>query len=369
MKKSDELLKQIQDKTEACKNAHGEEKANLFEEIKALKKDREIELELEANELAQEEPKIENKIIENRKEDVKMKNEVSLIHAMVKMAKRKNLTVEEAQAIEEARVMNALTGEEHILVKDFSTKVKELLRAEDSLRNLVNCVNTNAISGQFPVAKHKNAGLVTVVDGVDMTADTDLEFEAIQFELEKLGCLGMLTDTVLKFSAPDLMNYLAKELVKRYVKTVNEKVVEIAKNRAEVEVANVKEMAKAMRSKIDRKLQNGAVILCSVDGFEKLVENENALQISFVQPDITKEPIARINGKDVVIVDNELLPQEGGKEVILYGNFKEAITLFEAGQYHVSTFADFLKNVTYAKLIAYMDAVEVDNEAIIKMFI
>ena len=61
MKKSDELLKQIQDKTEACKNAHGEEKANLFEEIKALKKDREIELELEAQEL-QEEPKIENKI-------------------------------------------------------------------------------------------------------------------------------------------------------------------------------------------------------------------------------------------------------------------------------------------------------------------
>ena len=65
MKKSDELLKLIQDKTEACKNAHGEEKANLFEQIKALKKDREIELELEAQELAQEEPEIENKIIEN----------------------------------------------------------------------------------------------------------------------------------------------------------------------------------------------------------------------------------------------------------------------------------------------------------------
>ena len=39
MKKSDELLKLIQDKTEACKNAHGEEKVNLFEQIKALKKE------------------------------------------------------------------------------------------------------------------------------------------------------------------------------------------------------------------------------------------------------------------------------------------------------------------------------------------
>ena len=366
MKKSDELLKQIQDKTEACKNAHGEEKANLFEEIKALKKDREIELELEAQEL-QEEPKIENKIVENIKEDVKMENKVSLIHAMVKEAQRKTLTGEEAQAIQ-----NAVTGEENVLVKEFSFKVRELLRKEDSLRELINVKEVKGISGQFPIVKANNGELVPVVDGVDMTADTDMTFEAIKFELEKLGALGLLNDTLLAFSQDDLLNYLAKELVKRYVKTVNKKVIEIADAMSDanaVVLNDAKALVKHMRTKIDRALQPNAVLLMNQSAFEGIASSGNQSNFTYVQPDITKQAIPYINGNPVVVVSDDLIPNDTTgvvQGVAYYGNFKEAMTLFESGKYEVSMFHDFLKNVTFAKLITYMDIEAVDNEAIAK---
>ena len=147
---------------------------------------------------------MENKVLENNKK------EASFIHAWAKNAMGKPLTEEEDRVLK-----NAISGEENVQIKELSTKVKELLREHRGLlKQYVTIHKTPAISGQFPILKTTEKVLVDVVDGVDMSGDDEgLGFELIKFSLKKKGRLFPLTETCLKFTAVDLIAYVARLFV------------------------------------------------------------------------------------------------------------------------------------------------------------
>lgn len=381
MTRIEELKKEIRnemDKFRAAKST--EEKTKVFDSIKALEKELRMEEELNGIDLGSEPTPapVPTPAPKNEK--------VSVIHAMVKQVKNQPLTDAEVKAIK-----NTVNGEDNIQIKELSTQIRELLRDKDYLKDLVTVHKTTAISGQFPVNKTDKQGLVEVVDGVDMTADTDLTFEVIKFTIKKYGKLGLLTDTVLKYTEADLIAYMAQVFVDAYVYKINDEICEklfgTFNNRKQgmKEVSTVEELVSATRLGLNRTLkQAGAEILMTEETFDILAKQKNAqLDISWVQPDLTKPAEPYFNGYHVRFVDKlhlktaavqggaEQDPAQAGvgkdadRHFFAFGNFKQSLMLFENEEYSVSMSkeAGFLKNVVYSKIITYFDLEVFDDQA------
>lgn len=378
MLKSQEIAQQITNKMEEIKNLAGEEKQALFAEIKNLKADLDIQREVEAMTL-EEAPAIENKVVapvvENKGE------EVSLLKAMIKNAKKTPLTQREAEVIQ-----NAVTGEEHIELKELSTRIHEYLRHEESLKRLVTVYKTKAKTGSFPVHNSTVAKLKAITDGVTMNPEQDLTFEQVKFEIKKYGLLGQLTDTILKYSVADLVDYMAKLFVKAYVKKVNEMVCEIVIGNPEANANGSVELAPARllkslvshtRLDLDPALRGGAVLLMSPEAFDLLANDESgATEVNWIQPDLSKPATPYINGYRVELVydDKFKFAHDGAgntgathdRYFIAFANTKELVYMFENEEYAVSfsSEAGFLNNTVYSKIITYFDMKKVDAQAV-----
>ena len=367
MKKSDELLKLIQDKTEACKNAHGEEKANLFEEIKALKKDREIELELEAQELAPEEPEIENKIIE-KGEDVKMENmtreqkDALALRGFIKNNMRKIPTEAEMNAYRDA-----IVGEEFIIPETVSTKVQELIRAEIDLAQQVGVIQTSTKSGSFPVEGFTYSDIpefFDFTDGNDLEELDGIVFKQVKYDQKELGCFVPLSNSLLAFTDMQLINYVAKFIARSYVKTRNNKIIAKLNEKSAVEVAGVKALTKKIMTELDPAVRANSVLLVNQDAYAKLAEEEGSNKnVKYLHSDLTQRPELTICGVKIVEVPNAMLPSAGNEAPMFLGNLGGAVKVVENPKMKIdmSREAGFKQNLTLIRAIAYIDVVSVDT--------
>lgn len=367
-------LESLKNKVEALNNEGKVDEA--FEMVNSIKsKKEEIEkakaIEAELLENKGDGTMENNVVLENKKE------QVSFIHAYAKAVMGKPLAEAEDKAIK-----NAITGEENIHIKELSTKVKELLRQHRGiLKQYVTVHKTPAISGQFPILKTTEKYLVDVVDGVDMTADdAGLGFELITFSLKKKGRLFPLTETVLKFSAVDLIEYVARLFVDCYVMTVNKAILDILlleKNgtdkKALKKVAGVEEVADSVAVDLDEALMEDSAIYMNRLTLAELAKDKNVENgLRWIQTDLTKPAQPFIGGVPVIKVAKELAPYEDtGKKIypMIFGNLKESIIMFENEEYTTDIQRNFRANVVDQKLITYFDVKECDKEAYVLLAI
>lgn len=306
-----------------------------------------------------------NKVLENKKE------EASFIHAYAKSILGKPLSDAEDKVLK-----NAISGEENVQIKELSTKVKELLREHRGLlKQYVTIHKTPAISGQFPILKTTEKVLVDVVDGVDMSGDDEgLGFELIKFSLKKKGRLFPLTETCLKFTAVDLIAYVARLFVECYVTTVNTAILKVLVKesngtdpKTHKVVAGVEDVVDATMLDLDSALIEGAALYMNRQTLAKLAKDKNAENgLRYIQEDLTQPAKPFINGVPVRLVAKELEPyKKNSKTVypILFANLKEAVIMFENEEYTTEMQRNFRANVVDQKIITYFDVQEMDKEA------
>ena len=362
-------LETLKNNAESLKNEGKIDEA--FEVVNTIKVKKEeiakakaIETELLENKAEGDVKVMENKVLENKKE-------ASFIHAWAKNAMGKPLTEEEDRVLK-----NAISGEENVQIKELSTKVKELLREHRGLlKQYVTIHKTPAISGQFPILKTTEKVLVDVVDGVDMSGDDEgLGFELIKFSLKKKGRLFPLTETCLKFTAVDLIAYVARLFVECYVMTVNEAILKAlvfesngTDHKAHKVVVGVEDVVDATMLDLDSALVEGAAIYMNRQTLAKLAKDKNAENgLRYIQSDLTQPAKPYINGVPVRLVAKELAPYEkDSKKVypILFANLKEAVIMFENEEYTTEMQRNFRANVVDQKIITYFDVKEMDKEA------
>ena len=363
-------LTELQNKVEMLKNEGKIDEAHqLIADItnkkEEIKKYKEIEASLK-NEF-------ENQNANDDSTQPKNKTGVSLIHAWAKQTMGKQLTDEEENVLK-----NAVAGQEHIQIKELSTRVRELLREDrTSLKQYVTVHKTKAVSGQFPILSLTDAVLKEVTDGEEMTEENNgIGFSIIKFDIKKYGRLFVLNDTVLKFSAADLINYVARLFVMCYIRTVNEAITKKLLYQTDGEtredhqvITNVSELVSATRTTLDGALQSGAHLYMHALTFDKLAKETNQLNgLAWIQPDLTKPAIPYFNGFKVVLTSKELEPYnnaESDKKIypILFSNLKQAIFLFENEEYTTDLQKNFRRNCVDQKIISYFDVQKVDSKA------
>lgn len=367
MKKSDEMLQIISAKIEECKNLAGEEKANLFEQIQNLKKDREIQLQLENEIIEEEGQKIENKI--EKGEDVKMENmtneqrDALALRGFIKNNMRKILTEQEMDAYR-----NAIVGEEFIIPETVSTKVQELIRAEIDLAQQVGVIQTSTKSGSFPVEGFTYKDIpefFDFTDGDDLEELDGIVFKQVKYDQKELGCFVPLSNSLLAFTDMQLINYVAKFIARSYVKTRNNKIIAKLNEKSAVEVAGVKALTKKIMTELDPAVRANSVLVVNQDAYAKLAEEEgNNKNVKYLHSDLTQRPELTICGVKIVEVPNAMLPSSDlGKAPMFLGNLGGAVKVVESPKMKIdmSREAGFKQNLTLIRAIAYIDVVGVDS--------
>lgn len=364
MLKSEELLNKLEEVKNEIKKLQDEKEVDeahaKISELENLKKEIEVAKAVENVEMED----IENEI-KNRKDDVKMENkqQASFIRAMIKNIGGKSLTEAEKEVIQ-----NAISGESYILPQDLSTKIREKVRDMKSFRNILPTISTSALTGAFPVEAYDSlAELVDFTDGnEDMNDSTsEIKFRQVKFALKEKAALIKLSNTLLAMTDNDLIDYVATIFAKKAVKTYNKMAIETLKTgKVAKALTTLKGLIKSLRVDIDPIFMGGAsTIVTNQDGYDFLAQLEGTDGVAFLQPDLSKPAVLTVNGSPVIMFSNNDLPTVATKAPIFYGALGEGVRFVDAGKYNfaVSSEAGFTTNTTIARVIDYVDCIQVDS--------
>lgn len=323
-----------------------------------------------AEELEQE----EKRDLENQKKDVETREDD------IKMEKRENKTAMELRAIikasmgkeinaeERALLVGGSNGEGYILPQDVKTKIVELIRQYKSFRDVVGYLPTTALSGSFPIEAYETVSeLIDFTDGTPGNEADDIKFKNISFALKEKGALIKLSNTLLTMTDNDLINYVSRVFAKKAMLTENKMAIESLKKGKTVKaVADWKALKKSINVDLDEAIKYGTVIVTNQDGFDMLDSALDSTGRPVLQPNPQNATQKLFMGYPVVVYSNALLPTTGStnkKAPIFYGNLGEAVKFVDNGKYSFATSSEagFTSNTTYARVIEYIDCIQIDS--------
>ena len=376
MLKIDELRAEVTAKKEEVRGLLADNKVEDAEtkmtEVRNLEKNIKIQEELDAEERANVKTKIDKKVEDSKMENRELtaheveKRDAKQVRSYIKHFAGKAMTEEER-----ALVVSGTSGENLILPQTVSTKIKTLIRSYKSMRDVLGYIPSTTLTGSFPV---ENFDMVTGLvdfseDGTnELSESTDIKFINKSYSLKEKGAFIALSNTLLAMTDNDLMNYVAQVFAKKAVITENAMGIAALKNgKTTKAIADWKALKKSLNVDLNEAVKYGTVIVTNQDAFDVLDSAMDATNgRPLLQPDPTNPTLKRFAGYPVVVFDNSLLPTTGTttkKAPIFYGLLSEAVKFVDAGKYSFATseHAAFLKNMTLAKVIEYVDCIQVDS--------
>ena len=370
MLKSQEIKNELDTKLKEIENLKGAEKQTMFEDIKNLKVDYDVQLGIEAMEKEDMENKAKSEKEKQTNDVEKQAKMANVLRVMIKDISDKELTAEESEVLKPLRqVKNNVTGDTYILPQDISTIIVKKIREFNSLKEQFGYIKTSAMSGAFPMDSTPDVELIDFVDGTAIGDSNNLTFTQVTFNMKEKGAIIGLTNTLLAFTDNDLISFVAEKMARRYVKTVNKMGFALLKDGKTVKaLTDVKALVKSLQVDIDPSQLSGSVVITNQNGYQKLIEKENVNGISYIQPDLSQPATLRVNGCPVVVFANGMLADRTDAtktySPIIYGNLKNAVKFVDSGIYNFakSTEAGFTQNMTLTRLVTYFDIVKEDGD-------
>jgi len=332
------------------------------EEIRKAQYLLKMEQEIENNEKRELENQSKNEgevvSMENREKQTAME-----LRAILKASMGKSISEEER-----ALLVGGSNGEGYILPQDVKTKINTLIRQYKSFRDVLGYMPTTALTGSFPIENFETVSeLIDFTDGTDGTEADDVKFRNVPFALKEKGALIKLSNTLLAMTDNDLINYVAQIFAKKAMITENKMAITALKNGKTVKaVADWKALKKSINVDLDEAVKYGLVVVTNQDGFDVLDSALDAQGRPVLQPDPTQPTRKLFMGFPVEVYSNSLLATTGTttkKAPIYYGNLAEAVKFVDNGKYSFATSSEagFKSNTTFARVIEYVDVIQVDS--------
>ena len=366
MKKIDEMKNQLSEAKAAAQKLLDEGKVQeakaKLEEAKNLKEAIQLQTELD-----QQEEETLKQQAETRQTTDKTKENASFIRAALKKVTGKALTeAENALLLPSTTNVDGENGEGYILPQDIRTKIVERIRQYRSLRDAVGYMPTGALTGSFPIEDFETVTeLIDFTDGTDGKESNDIRFKNVSYSLKEKAAFIRLSNTLLKLTDNALISYVVDIFAKKAVITENKLILAKLKEGKTVKtLADWKALKSSLNKDLDPAALHDTVIVTNQDGFDLLDSAEDQNGRPILQPNPANPTQKLFNGYSVLVYSNSMLASEEGKAPIFYGALKESIKFIDLnGQvaFATSKEAGFMSNTTVARLIEFIDVVQVDS--------
>ena len=336
-----------------------------MEEIKDLKAAIEIQEALDKEEKENLKKDADNRAIETDKE--KNKKNANVIRAMIKKVTGKQLTeAENSLLLPSPTGSEGTNGESYILPEDVSTLIHKKIRQYKSMREVLGYMPGSALTGSFPIENFETlTGLVDFTDGTDGEDNTEVKFKNVKYSLKEKAAFIKLSNTLLNLSDNALIDYIVEVFSKKAVVTENKMAVEVLKsNKTSKPIKEWKDIKSLINKELDPGVLFDTVIVTNQDGFDWLDSQEDKNGRPILQPNPTEPTKSQLKGYTIEQFSNGLMPTNSNKIPFFIGNLKEAAKLVDLnGQvsFATSSEAGFMSNTTIARLIEFIDVIQVDK--------
>lgn len=253
---------------------------------------------------------------------------------------------------------------------DVRTTINTLVRQYASLQNLVRVEAVTTESGSRVYEKFTDIKPLASLDDESATIgdNDDPELTTIKYLIKRYAGITTVTNTLLKDTAENIIAWLSTWIARKVVVTRNQAILAVMNTASKKPtIAKFDDIKDLELTVLDPALNATASFLTNQSGFAVLAKVKSAMGDYLVQRDPTNPEIYRIGGKQVSVIADRWLPDVSSAHPLYYGDFKQAITLFDRENMSLLSTniggGAFEKDETKIRVIDRFDVEQVDGDA------
>lgn len=259
----------------------------------------------------------------------------------------------------------------YLVPEEQGNQLKEFRRYKVSLKELCNVVPVTSMTGKFPVATDQKGKLIEF-DELSEIGQTDLTFAQQEWSVKDYGDIIPVSNTLLEDTVFPLISIIGDNLTTKAVNTENEKILALLKTaKTKVVGKDYKDISTILNKTLDPALANTAKIITNQSCFDYLDKLEDKNGRPLLTVDLTDPTKKLFKGKEIVVLTDEMLPQDAKKYPLYIGDVKEFVNFYDRKGVEIaqSTEAGFTKNATLLRAIERFDVKVVDQDAVVYLTI
>ena len=380
-----ELRKALEEKQEAYNLAKKEGKSteelrSIVDEMKELRAQLDLELEVRANSIPELKEVVKPEV---RKEEVDVEKEYRNIFSKLVRNNATRKDMDKLHELEERAKANPTetpflqSGTEenggYIVPNDVKTEINEYKRTQlFDLSQLVTVVTTKFTKGSRVFEKLEDQTAFANIDEWDKIEDIPApKFEKKEYAMKSFAGILPVPRQLLQDTDASLMAFLARFIAKKSLFTRNSQILAILNGltKRAKDIVYTDDLKAILNKELDGVFTAGAKIVTNQDGFNWLDTCKDEKGNYLMQRDVTSSTGFSLFGHEVVVIPNSTLKSTGNKAPVFVGDLKEAVVLFDRGEYEVlSTEVGgdaFRRNSHDIRIIDRFDVQKWDADAVI----
>ncbi|MDD9139143.1 phage major capsid protein [Fructobacillus sp. CRL 2054] len=256
--------------------------------------------------------------------------------------------------------------------KDIQTTINKLVRQYDSLQELVRVEHVGTTNGQRVYEKWSDVTPLVNLDAEDgeIGEIDEPKLTLVKYLIKRYAGIQTVTNSLLKDTAENIMGWLTGWVAKKVVVTRNAEILKVmASPDHSVDVAKFDDLHDLI-NELDPALKATAKFVVNQSGFNTLSKVKTGTGQYLIQKDVTQGAVDTILGFPVKVVSDKWMPTlENGKNIIYFGDFTQAITLFDRENMSIATTNvggnSFTTDTTKLRVIDRFDVQPTDGDAYI----
>ena len=253
---------------------------------------------------------------------------------------------------------------------DVQTTIHTLVRQYASLQNLVNVEHVTTPTGSRVYEKFSEIKPLANLD--DETAqigdNDDPELTTIKYLIKRYAGITTVTNTLLKDTAENILAWLSTWIARKVTVTRNQEILKVLDTASKKPtIANFDDIKDLQLNTLDPAIIATSSFVTNQSGFAVLAKVKDAQGRYMIQRDVTNPEQYRIGGKPVAVVADRWLPDISGSHPLYYGDFKQAVTLFDREDMSLLSTnigaGSFEHDETKIRVIDRFDVEQVDGDA------
>lgn len=253
--------------------------------------------------------------------------------AYLQFLRNRPLSTEQREMLEKRAMSEGVPEDGGLIVpQDIQTKINELQRQFVDLSQYVTVESVTTLTGSRVLEVEAELTPFAELTELDEIPETDNpKFATLTYAVKDRGGILPLSNSLLRDTDQNLINYVAAWLAKKSVATNNSLIRGILNAMNKTALADIKAIKKALNVTLDPAISLNSIILTNQDGFNYLDSLEDAHNRPLLQPDPTQSTAKMLFGRPVVYVSNRFLPSDttsGTKAPLIIGNLKQLIVMF-----------------------------------------
>lgn len=253
---------------------------------------------------------------------------------------------------------------------DIQTAIHTLVRQYASLQNLVNVESVSTTSGSRVYEKLVDIKPLKNLDDESATIgdNDDPELTLIKYAIKRYAGITTVTNSLLKDTAANILAWLSTWIARKVVVTRNQAILDVMDDAPKKpSIAKFDDVKDLENNTLDPAIEATSSFVTNQSGYNVLSKVKDAQGRYMLQRDVTQPDRYLLDGKQITVIADKWLPDISGSHPLYFGDFKQAITLFDRENMELLSTnvggGSFETDTTKIRVIDRFDVEQVDDGA------